>query len=79
MKNITVSVPDEVYLRAKIKAAERSTSVSAMVRLYLVELSQEDSEFDRLLRLQNEVVNSIAAFEASSRLSRDELYRDALR
>lgn len=35
MKNITVSVDDETYRLARVKAAERGTSVSAMVREYL--------------------------------------------
>lgn len=39
MKNITVSIPDEIYLNARIKAARRSTSVSALVRDFLESLS----------------------------------------
>jgi len=35
MKNITVTVDDETYRRARILAAERETSVSAMVKEYL--------------------------------------------
>ena len=40
MKNITVSVPDTVYLRARVWAAERSTSVSAVVAHLLENLPQ---------------------------------------
>jgi hypothetical protein len=35
MKNITVTVPDEVYLDARIWAARQSTSVSSLVRQFL--------------------------------------------
>jgi hypothetical protein len=35
VKNITVSVDDEVYHAARVKAAELRTSVSALVRSYL--------------------------------------------
>ena len=35
MKNITVTVPDDVYRTARIRAAERGTSVSALVGEYL--------------------------------------------
>ena len=35
MKKITVSVDDETYRMARIAAAKRDTSVSAMVRDYL--------------------------------------------
>jgi plasmid stability protein len=31
MKSITVSVPDDVYRAARIRAAERGSSVSALV------------------------------------------------
>jgi hypothetical protein len=35
MKNITVTVPDEIYLIARVWAARRGTSVSAVVRQFL--------------------------------------------
>ena len=35
MKNITVSVPDETYRRARIRAAEQGRSLSAIVADYL--------------------------------------------
>ena len=35
MKNITLSVDDETYRLARIRAAEAGTSVSALVRAYL--------------------------------------------
>lgn len=80
MKNITVSVPDEVYRRARIRAAERGTSVSGLVREFLQRLEEGDAEFERRRRLQDEVVKSLGRFRGSDRLRRDELYdRDALR
>ena len=42
VKNITVSVDDEVHRRARIKAAERATSVSAVVREFLINRSGEE-------------------------------------
>jgi hypothetical protein len=47
MKN-TVSVPDEVYRRARIRAAEQRRSISALVAEYLQRLVDEDAEFARL-------------------------------
>lgn len=80
MKNVTVSVPDEVYRQARIKAAGRSTSVSALVREFLKKLAEEDSDFTRRKRLQHEVLRSIRKFRAGDRMSRDEVHeRDALR
>lgn len=80
MKNITVSVPDDVYRRARIRAAEKGTSVSALVRDQLEKIAVEDSEFERLKRLQDQVIDSIREFSAADRMSRDEVHdRDALR
>ena len=80
MKNITVSLPDDVYRSARIKAAERDTSVSALVREFLTRLGEDESEFERRKRLQDEVMASIRAFRAGDRLSRDDAHdRNAVR
>lgn len=76
-RNITLAVPDEVYRRARVHAAKQGTSVSALVREYLESLTDDDTEFQRLLALQNEALEEIWAtsnFSASDRLPRDELY-----
>jgi plasmid stability protein len=74
VKNVTVSLPDDVYRRARVKAAERDTSVSALVRDFLVELAEDESDFDRRKRLQQEVLASVRGFRASDRLSREEVH-----
>lgn len=74
MKNITVSVDDELYRRARIKAAEQDTSVSAMVRKFLAEAVQDQSEFERLKQREAEIRAQIKDFSASDRLPRDALY-----
>jgi plasmid stability protein len=74
MKNITVSVDDETYRRARIKAAEKDTSVSAMVRQFLAEVAQGESEFERLRALETALREEISGFSAGDRLPRDELY-----
>lgn len=73
MKNLTVSLDDETYRRARIVAAERETSVSSLVKKYLLELTAEgDSE--RLKRLEREVRNRITNFDSSDKVSRDVLH-----
>lgn len=79
MKNITVSVPDEVYRMARIKAAETGTSVSALVADYLVSLSQSKAEFERLAEQQRRIMTDMGAFRASDRLDRDDLHDRAVR
>jgi plasmid stability protein len=80
MKNITVTVDDELYRRARMRAAELDTSVSAVVRRFLREFASGETEFERRKRLQDETLASIRAFRASERLTRDEAHRrDAFR
>ncbi len=79
MKNITVSVPDEVYRAARIRAAERGSSVSALLGEYLGSLSEQESEFRRLEAQQHQIQDSIGRFRAADRLDRDELHDRALR
>lgn len=87
MKNITVSVEDEVYRLARIRAAEQSTSVSALVKRYLNSLTgrdNEETEFERLAREEEELRAELSArrlgLNPAFNLSRAELHdRDALR
>lgn len=85
MKNITVSVPDEVYHAARVRAAERGTTVSAIVREYLVKLASEPDEFERRRAGMNALLDQIHreygnSSESSPRLTREELHdRDAFR
>lgn len=74
MKNITVSVDDDVYRQARVKAAQRDTSVSALVKRYLVDLARDEGTFERLAREEKELRARIRDFSAGDRLPRDELY-----
>lgn len=74
-----MSVPDDVYRSARIRAAEEGTSVSALVAEYLESLSQDKAEFERLVEQQRQIVGEIKEFRASDRLGRDELHDRALR
>ena len=79
MKNITVSVPDDVYRNARVAAARNDTSVSALVVAYLRQLAGRIDEFARLEALQREVQAGIDQFRAADRLSRDEAHERAVR
>jgi len=79
VKNITVSVPDNVYRSARVAAAQRDTSVSALVVGYLEQLSGRMDEFARLEGLQREVQAEISQFRATDRLGRDEVHDRAIR
>ena len=85
MKNITVTVDDETYRSARIRAAELDTSVSAMVREYLrllsvrqMEEARSETAGQRRDRLLREVVQDFdargTALRAADHLSREELF-----
>jgi phage shock protein A len=75
VKNITVSVDDETYRRARVKAAERDTSVSGLVKRFLIELGTAESDTERLKREERELRERISAFRAADRLSREDVHR----
>lgn len=80
MKNITVSVGDETYQRACVLAAKKKTTVAALVKRFINGFITAESDFERLKRQEREIRESITAFSASERLSRDEVHdRNALR
>jgi plasmid stability protein len=79
MTNITVSVPEDVYRAARIRAAERGSSVSGLVADYLRSLSEREDGFARLEAQQQSIQEQIARFSARNRLDRDELHRRAVR
>lgn len=47
-RNITLALPDELVRRAKVVAAERETSVSALVATLLAELVGDAEDYDRV-------------------------------
>ncbi len=74
MKNITVSLDDETYRRARVKAAERDTSVSALVKGFLTALAAEERETERLKSEERALRERISGFKAHPRLSRNEVH-----
>jgi hypothetical protein len=56
-------------------AAERDTSVSAVMRRLLLELASAEGETERLKREERILREGITAFQGSDRLSRDEVHR----
>jgi plasmid stability protein len=79
MRNITVSVPDDVYRSARIRAAEEGRSLSAIVAAYLRSLAENGGEFARLAAQQRTIQAQISGFRASDRLDRDEVHDRAVR
>ena len=72
MRNLTISLDDETYRRARTIAAQRDTSVSELVKAFLVELTSGEGKTEREERALRE---RIADFDASDRLSGDDVHR----
>ena len=75
MKTITVTVDDETYRRARITAAERDTSVSALVKAFLTELVANESDAERLKREERALRERISSFRAADRQPREDVHR----
>ena len=61
---------DETYRTARIKAAERDTSMSALVARFLTELAAGETDVERLKREERALRERIGRFRAADRLAR---------
>lgn len=75
MPNITVTVSAETYRRARVRAAELDTSVSAVVAKALDQFASGDTAAGARRRRLEDLREQTPAFSAGQRLSREELYR----
>ncbi len=85
MKNITLKIDDETYRKARVRAAEQGTSVSAMVKDFLErQAGAEDAREKRRIAALDEIYQ-IADRRGQTRseplkpLTRDEIYAERLR
>ena len=80
MKNITLKIDDETYRRARIRAAQLGTSVSAMVREFLNQNENEEAAHETKRIQAMEALYSIADNRAKNGakpvepLSHEEIY-----
>lgn len=73
MKNITLSVPDDVYRKARLAAARRDTSVSALVATILEEIATGRPRHASHAAAIDAAFASVTEFSASDRLTRDQV------
>lgn len=79
MKNLTVSLPDDVYRAARVRAAERDTSLSALVADLLRSFAGDDElRFRKLAEQEQAIREQIGGFRAGDRLGREELHDRAV-
>ena len=77
MKNITVSLDDELYRKSRVAAAEADTSVTGLVREFLLHFTGSKPNGDSSERIMN-VIEKMRkrhpGFCPGSRMSRDEIH-----
>jgi hypothetical protein len=74
MKNITVSIDDETYRKARVYAAANDTSISAIVKAYLAKLDVEGKDLQRLREEGRKLRAQIKSFNGADRLPREQIY-----
>ena len=74
MKNLTVSVDEETYKRARIVAAQKGTSVSALVSDYLTGLAAADERLADLKSKMAKLLSKKRRFAVGPKPSREETY-----
>ena len=81
MKNITVSVDDELYHEARIEAARRRKSLSALVREFLAGLRKKERRVKQKIDLELQKLWDLADRKHRKRtgsvgpLNREKLYQ----
>ena len=74
-----MAVTDDVYRAARVRAAQRGTSVSALVADFLRSFTGAGGgDFDELEARQREIASGIERFRAADRLDRDTLHDRAV-
>jgi hypothetical protein len=79
VKNLTIALDDETYRRARVFAAQRDASISALVKKYLCSLTEEITALRDFKKEQEDLLDSIAQrhprFKVADNLSREDLYQ----
>jgi hypothetical protein len=73
--NITVTVSEQTYRRARVRAAELDTSVSAVVTRTLEEFAANGTGAESRKRRFDELRTRTPVISAGKRLSREDLYK----
>lgn len=77
MKNITLTVEDEILDRARVVAAEKRTTINAMVREFLTEIATRDVKLSKARRELLELMDrSTGDMGPNWKWSREETYEE---
>jgi hypothetical protein len=75
MKNITLAVEDEILDKVRVVAAEKKTTVNAMVRAFLADIASRDERREKARRELLELMRtSKARMRPGFKFDRDETH-----
>ncbi len=74
MKNVTLALDEATLRAARQIAAQRSTSLNAMIRDYLRQLTERESDAEQARHRIVELCRNSTATIGSRRVTRDELH-----
>jgi post-segregation antitoxin (ccd killing protein) len=74
MKNITLSVEEDVLERARKVAADRHTTINALVRNYLRELAAQRENLNEALKRMNRLADEAGMEIGPVTWSRDDIH-----
>jgi len=74
MKNVTLSLDDKTYQHARIAAARRNQSLSALVREYLQSLARDSGEDRSRVERLFAALDRSRSFRAAGRMTREAVH-----
>ncbi|MGH8727027.1 MAG: DUF6364 family protein [Burkholderiales bacterium] len=74
MKNVTVSIPEEIYRRARVKAAAENTSVSKVVSRFLESYGAEEERIVAARAQMETLFRKVKGFGVGKKISREEIH-----
>lgn len=75
LKNVTITLPEEVAHWARCKAAEENTSVSKLVGRMLVEQMRKADEYRKAHERWRKLAKPVKGLDATHRISREEAHK----
>ncbi|HET7388466.1 MAG TPA: DUF6364 family protein [Nocardioidaceae bacterium] len=74
-RNLTITLPEDLVRRAKVAAAKRDTSISALVTEHLRALADQDDDYDSVWRQERQLMaEGLAMSVGELTWSREELH-----
>ncbi len=74
MKNLTICIEEDIYIRARKIAVEQGISLSRLVAGYLRSLGQEEEKLQGARKKMLALFRSIKGFGVKKKPSRDEMH-----